>query len=463
MAKKIVVVGSGLGGSVFANSAKAHGEVTVLEKGPRTGIRYPTLRFIRSRIGTTNTFCYGAGGTTNLWDNGLIPMRASDITEPAARAVLADAEAYTDEAAFQLHFKAGSFRDQFLAVQKKVNQLMRGVGGLANDIDCLLYPKGHKPQSLSEDVDRYFAVQNLTVKCSGNAVTEVGFVVDGESRRLPCDQLVISAGTMGSPQVVNTCLRTVGASVPLAGRGLIDHPMGFVGKIRVSADFATKLHHFARADYGSFYARHMIRVKSACGAYSGAAFLRPSSTMTNDPKLYRFKSALGASKGIRRIRNAFSPRIFHPDVVTEIHQHLTGRQSKSRTFAILFITEQRASANEVQADENEVAIDWQINSLEFGKYREMLEKLKEILAPNVQRIALKTELSGDWLWSAAHHSGTVAFGDGEHDLLDRNLRLKALNNVFVCDASVLPEHSYTNTGLTIAQLALRLSGHLQHG
>jgi hypothetical protein len=32
--------------------------------------------------------------------------------------------------------------------------------------------------------------------------------------------------------------------------------------------------------------------------------------------------------------------------------------------------------------------------------------------------------------------------------------------VYVCDGSVIQEHSYANTGLTIGQLALRLSEEL---
>ena len=71
-------------------------------------------------------------------------------------------------------------------------------------------------------------------------------------------------------------------------------------------------------------------------------------------------------------------------------------------------------------------------------------------------------LTEDWLWSAAHHSGTISMGVEENNLIDPDLKIHGLNNVFVCDASVIQEHSYVNTGLTIAQLALRLSYLLEH-
>jgi choline dehydrogenase-like flavoprotein len=47
-------------------------------------------------------------------------------------------------------------------------------------------------------------------------------------------------------------------------------------------------------------------------------------------------------------------------------------------------------------------------------------------------------------------------GDTEDDLIDRDLKLKFCDNVYVCDGSVIQEHSYANTGLAIGQLAFRL-------
>ncbi len=52
-------------------------------------------------------------------------------------------------------------------------------------------------------------------------------------------------------------------------------------------------------------------------------------------------------------------------------------------------------------------------------------------------------------------------GDTEDALVDTNLKLRHFDNVFVCDGSVIQEHSYANTGLTIAQLAFRLAKHIR--
>ena len=70
---------------------------------------------------------------------------------------------------------------------------------------------------------------------------------------------------------------------------------------------------------------------------------------------------------------------------------------------------------------------------------------------------IETNITEEWLWSAAHHSCTTPLGNSEKDLIDKDLKLKFCDNVYVCDGSVIQEHSYANTGLTIGQLALRLA------
>ena len=86
----------------------------------------------------------------------------------------------------------------------------------------------------------------------------------------------------------------------------------------------------------------------------------------------------------------------------------------------------------------------------------MLDRLKEMLSSLADEINIKTDITEDWLWSAAHHSCTTPMGNTKNDLIDTNLKLKFCDNVFVCDGSVLQEHSYANTGLAIGQLAFRL-------
>jgi choline dehydrogenase-like flavoprotein len=82
------------------------------------------------------------------------------------------------------------------------------------------------------------------------------------------------------------------------------------------------------------------------------------------------------------------------------------------------------------------------------------------LSTVAEQVNLETALTDEWLWSGAHHSGTTSLGGSASDVVDKNLRVKFCDNVYVCDGSVIQEHSYANTGLTIGQLALRLARHV---
>ncbi|BBO67255.1 hypothetical protein DSCA_11850 [Desulfosarcina alkanivorans] len=80
-----------------------------------------------------------------------------------------------------------------------------------------------------------------------------------------------------------------------------------------------------------------------------------------------------------------------------------------------------------------------------------------MLKPIAEEIVIQMPITEDWLWSAAHHSGTISMGDPPEGLVDKNLKLHGCDNVSVCDGSVIQEHSYANTGLTIGSLAMRLA------
>jgi choline dehydrogenase-like flavoprotein len=198
-------------------------------------------------------------------------------------------------------------------------------------------------------------------------------------------------------------------------------------------------------------------LRSECGKYTCGVFFRPALTMDNNLSIYKFKSALGASNGMERYKNALSLKIFHPDIIAEIVSHLFGFNIPSRTYNILFIGEQKRGNNSVFYSDKRLKVDWCVTEEEISIYNTMLKKLSGMLSDIADELNIKTDLTEEWLWSAAHHSGTISLGTSPENLVDKDLKLKFCNNVYVCDGSVIQEHSYANTGLAIGQLAMRLA------
>jgi len=179
--------------------------------------------------------------------------------------------------------------------------------------------------------------------------------------------------------------------------------------------------------------------------------------MENTLQIHKYKSLLGASRGINQIKSCFSIKLFHPDVLAEIFSHVLGANIPGRIYNILMIFEQKRGNNCVSYNDNSLEVDWSISDNELSIYNDLLRNLKKMLSSISDEINMETDITDEWLWSAAHHSGTIALGDSPEGIIDKNLKLKLFDNVYVCDSSVIQEHSYANTGLTIGKLAIRLS------
>lgn len=458
--KKIVVIGSGLAGTLIANALAKNCDVTVLEIGPKSGRIYPGMQIHNKELAVGNTFCYGAGGTTNLWHNGLIPIRTSDVSIPAFRSVLEESAAFRDRAAAALHFPLPSFSQEFDQAHAEAASLGEGIGKFKDGVDCLIYPHKYAPLTVNSAVTAAYNVEGLDFVADSNSVSHVSFRIDGQRHSISADYVVVSAGGLGSPQVLSNILPLFGGDFQSPGKGFIDHPMGFVGKFKFPRKIASLISKFALSDKGAYASRNIVRLRSPCGAYTAGAFFRPAITMDNSLAIYKYKSLLGTSVGEERIRAAMSPKVFHPDIIAEILSHLFSVQVPTRTYSVLFMGEQKRGNNRVFHDDRGLNVDWTITDDELRVYRQMIERLTDMLSGVAEESNIAPDLSSDWLWSAAHHSGATSLGDNPQDLIDRDLKIKCTDNVFVCDASVIQEHSYANTGLTIGQLALRLADRL---
>ena len=63
---------------------------------------------------------------------------------------------------------------------------------------------------------------------------------------------------------------------------------------------------------------------------------------------------------------------------------------------------------------------------------------------------------------ASHHMGTTRMGnDPRSSVADKNLRVHAVDNLYLAGSSVFPTSGYANPTATIIALTLRLADHLK--
>jgi choline dehydrogenase-like flavoprotein len=460
--RSVVVIGAGLAGSLLCNELANDADVTLLEIGEKDRIRYPKIVFDRKPLAHVHTFCYGGGGTTNLWHNGLIPIHPYDVQDDEFRQVLVESNAFVDEAAARLFFK-GSYSRAYEGAVSEATAITHSAGIPVDGVDCLLYPKKFRSLTVDPRVRAFYGVDRINFHVAGRRITSVHFTIDGSEHSAEPAAVIVAAGSMGSPKILGDIIAASGnhATPAPPGVGLIDHPLGFVGKVRFKREVSGAIERLSQMDKGDYLVRSALRLKSECGRYTCCAFLRPALTMHNSLAIYKYKSYLGATAGLTRIRNVFSWKLLHPDIVAEVVSHIFGVNIPSRTFNVLFVAEQRRGSSRVYYDGDALRVDWSITAGELAIYRTLLRKLSAVLGTVAEDINIQTNVTDDWLWSGAHHSCTTSLGADATDLVDGNLKLKVCDNAYVCDASVIQEHSYANTGLTIGQLALRLAAQLR--
>jgi choline dehydrogenase-like flavoprotein len=457
--RSIVVIGGGLAGSLICNELVRDADVTLLEIGQKDSIHYPDVGYDKKELGHVKTFCFGGGGTTNLWHNGLIPINPDDVASQDFRDVLAAARPFINDAATRLFFK-GDYSSVYREAVSEATTIAANAGIAADGVDCLIYPKKFHRLTVDSRVHDVYGVDRIRFEFAGRKITRVSYAIGSREHSLDADIVIVASGAMGSPKILRDIVEASGRKFAGLGTGFIDHPLGFVGKVRFKRGTTDAIDRLSMWDCGDYVIRSALRLKSECGRYTCCVFLRPALTIHNSLSIYKYKSLLGATTGLTRARNALSWKLFHPDILAEVFSHVMGVNIPSRTYNVLFVGEQRPGRSRVYYDGDTLRVDWSISDEELSIYRALLRKLCDILGGVAERVNVETTLTDEWLWSGAHHSCTTPLGDAPDGLIGANLKLKFCDNVYVCDGSVIQEHSYANTGLTIGQLALCLANNI---
>ncbi|WP_272657524.1 GMC oxidoreductase [Providencia sp. PROV118] len=451
----IVIIGAGLAGVTIANTLSKFANVYVIEKGTEKPIT-PNPIFLKRKFGESTTYCYGHGGTTNLWHNGLIEIPSNDV-QSHFKDILLSLDKYKNEAAARLNF-ADEFEYEKAESLSEVKNLINNPD---INIDNILIPKSTPPIKLNSTVKLYLEVSKISINNINNNAKSIDIEYKNKKINLPLDLLIICCGGINSPKIVMQIMEKNNYTVENIGKNFIDHPMGFLGKIKVKKEFKKLFKVLSHNDKETYSSRTGIVIKHK--GKSHIFYFRPAATSKNCLDIYKFKSKLGSSTWSQRIKLILNHKIYHPDILQEIFAQLFNIRLITRNFSFWAVFEQHPQNSFVTTnDSQEDIISWDITNHELQEYTEVIQIFIKKISNYIDIDAIDIDLKqmDKYLWSAAHHSGTCALGT-KNSVVDENLKLKYFNNIYVCDGSVIPAHSYANTGLTIAQLALKLCDYIK--
>ena len=103
---------------------------------------------------------------------------------------------------------------------------------------------------------------------------------------------------------------------------------------------------------------------------------------------------------------------------------------------------------------------------DFARFRETLKELgRQLLASRTGMLRLNLRDRSQWLdgldWGN-HHMGTTRMHvDPRKGVVDANLQVHGVSNLFVAGSSVYPTYGAANPTINLLALALRLADHLK--
>jgi hypothetical protein len=442
---RIAIIGSGLSGAVLAERLAGHHEVTIFERGSEEPTLPPPAAMPSHPFGLYPSFAYGLGGTTNFWHGGMVRLLNEEMGTDWSGSLKTSLPQYYAGVVRQLYGDAalrawhkwespecidGLFPTMMLYARTPFRAATSGflrMGSLLLD----------------------HCVEHITEHASGVSVISR---VAGKETVERFDRVVIAAGALNSPLI----LRNSGLGGPTVGENFTDHPMGFVAKLRAVSPGPEFLR--LRRKNGLFQnSVAMLKVRDTQTGLWSAFYLRAcfGSRLTSDPYRRSFRF-LAETRGAKKYLAAL-PHLRDPDFLwqaLENHLHLVPPSSHAY---VLVVNQQEAMGQgraRAEAD-GRLIVDWHISDAVEGAIRRNLERLA---AHTGAELLLPDGSLRDRLWSAAHHSGTCRISpDTETGVVDEDLRVHGTKHIYVCDGSVLPSTGASNTGLTIAAFAHRLT------
>lgn len=465
MKPRVVIVGAGLGGCMLAHALAASHDVVIIERGSQAlDDRYP-VRDTGLSAGPDPHFGAGLGGSTQLWHNGLI-----EIDEEIFAAHWPFPKSELDpfyQEAFPLLAGVG-----LATVKAGIDELRRRYRALGVPdglLQGLYYPRW--PRNVWECLNLQGRVEVVCgdvvdFRLDGpDRVAGVVVMQDGQPREVPGDIVVLAAGGLGSPVLLQQLARQ--APLPAlrqAGAHYEDHPMGFVGEVEVTVPLYRLWNFHVPGTDGNLRLPFVVRRDGLHLSFQ----LRPAATYYRASRRERVGSVLNDLR-----RNPWNPLHYakllrHWDDVLDILSFKFGIRLPTRHYTLLLCAQMPTAAELSVWSERDELTGREVRVRHWvltEAFRGVLDGAVDDVLAWLQPVTRRCRVFADWqsgLRSAAHHSGTARLSaDPAGGVSDADARVHGMANLYVCDGSLIPSSGIANTGLTIAALALRLAAHLR--
>jgi choline dehydrogenase-like flavoprotein len=489
----VCIVGSGMGGGTLALKLADLGlRPLVIEAGNTDPDMTPvSTNGIGRAFGLDRSHAIEVGGSTNLWHGVVSPLDRRDF---------ADGPGYTGwPIRYETMLPYWHAALEFLGFDNPdithFDQLEPSIQKLANDIaydEFWVQPKLFRvmgrPRRLKDSLlfalaaGRLDLIQNAValelVADSSSTHAHQLIVGQGSVRRIiKARSYVICAGALATPRLLQNSktfgLNGLGNANGNVGKYLMDHPMAFLGKIRFKYPKRAPLFSDMREAHSNRFRIGLVP-RNGDGLLNSNLYLRPAIPgATPDVENKILLSLIAIRKATELSPRHVWTLLSYPKVLYRIIANRYVLPIRYKAADLFFVTEQtptaesRVSLSRDRTDQYGyplAEVDWHVSESDLGNVGSFIDRLVNDGLKNDSYVFDEIPSLDKWrhsFTSAAHHLGTARMADKQRDgVVDANLRIHGVNNVWICDGSVFPTGGNANPSLTICALAHRLSEHL---
>lgn len=495
----VCIVGTGIGGGTLVEQlARSKTRFVAVEAGGLKKSEAVTMDNVGRQFVMPVTRCIELGGTSNLWHGVLSPLDRADFAarpwipgsgwpityeqlEPyyqkAAALLGVEHYGYYEEATLADPWKSqlpmmpfnravleNKLFQQKIAITR-FKQVVRRVLESTEDQHCLM---------------NTVALELVPGESRGRAAHLVARTTSGSEIQVRAKVFLVAAGALETPRLLLNSRRMnekgAGNEHDNVGRYLMDHPMGnllqikFNRPVRAPIYSDTKSSPAMKVKTGLLFTR---AVQEREGLPNHCFYIRPSFVEGINDESEQIKLSLLTLRDSRMTAADFLRVIKHPNVVAQVLAYKTWLRVTYKYGDLFFLTEQVPYAeSRVSLSEHKDAfgyprakVDWKVSRADIDSMERSYRVLtKEAFSTEDYTFTHKSWEETRWeerYSSAAHHVGTARMAKQAADgVVDENLRVFGIDNVYVCDGSVFTTAGNVNNSLTISALAIRLAEHV---
>lgn len=449
--EKIGIIGSGIGAYSIVSSIIELGidaEITVFELGSNShsdAILFQDDDFdtdqFRSKVKLWPTHSVQIGGTSQLWHGVLGWHDNVDFTDSSSIF-----ESYSDYLGY-----CEKIINRFTKLPFAINDLEKNeeLFSFSDYFSDYLSPKPflvlRRPIRVKSELKKFGVkvLHNTEVSEIFNSDSKVLISCRGMKERFVFSKVFICAGNFGSPKLVS---RIIKKSLKL---DFFDHPMGVIGTLMLNryhkSEFHEEKHYSNRLNikYG-FTVRYQQKGKNF-NIYFRPAFSSKSVQDTENLKLRLLGYRSGNMFNISAMLNLIS----NIPLLLQVLSYKFLLKFPYKLYEVYVINDHDNLFGELSINDS--------GSITDVMYPYSNESFKEITTILTSIFGKRFSLNENFNFSsAAHLSGSLV----NSKLLDKNNELLQINNVYICDSSVLPFSGNVNSSLTLMAIGKKMIDNL---